>query len=301
MPKPSKHQVLIKVEYSTCNPFDKMLMDRKKREGYILGSEGCGTIVELGEDLPQSYKGRKVAFVGSGWSKFCVKDTDELIFFDDSVKLEDIAEGYINPVTACAMLDCAKEKDTKAVIVNAASTNLNHMFNKLCQKESIQPINIVKDKAELAKLKNDLNPKYILSEDSDNFYDELRTLIEELKPTVFYDFVGGDSPSTILRMMPAFSQLQSMSHMSKQGLEINTLDLMAGMKKLQGFYLGLWVPKLGVEKRKQIFEFVANDFRQGGPLFGVKKPKTMHLKEWKNVMEESKNLSGQGKILMKIQ
>lgn len=106
------------------------------------------------------------------------------------------------------------------------------MFNKLCQKELIKPINIVKDKAEFAKLKNDLNPKYILNEESDSFYIELRDLIDELKPTVFYDFVGGDVPSTILRMMPAFSQLQSMSHMSKRGLEVNALDLMSGMKTL---------------------------------------------------------------------
>lgn len=76
---------------------------------------------------------------------------------------------------------------------------------------------------------------------------------------------------------------------------------MMNMKTISGFYLGLWVPKLNAEKRKQVFDYIARDFKEGGKIFGTKKPKTMELSEWKNIMEESKKVSDQGKILMKVQ
>lgn len=86
-----------------------------------------------------------MSFAGSGWSKFCVKDTDELIFFDDSVNLEDVAEGYLNPVSACGMMDCARNQNAKCGIMTSAQTNIGKMFIKMCQKENFELICITRN------------------------------------------------------------------------------------------------------------------------------------------------------------
>lgn len=53
-PKPEKGHVLIKVAYSTINPFDRYLYDVTKDEGTVLGSEGCGVVEEVGEGVDAS-------------------------------------------------------------------------------------------------------------------------------------------------------------------------------------------------------------------------------------------------------
>lgn len=68
MPKPDKGQVLIKVAYSTVNPLDNALYTKMGKEGDILGSDGCGLIIEVGPDLNSSNLiGKKVAFLGEGY------------------------------------------------------------------------------------------------------------------------------------------------------------------------------------------------------------------------------------------
>ena len=67
IPKPGKDEVLIRVAYSTCNPYDSIIYSFKN-EGQVLGCDGCGTIVELGEGVDPSYLNKKVAFFDEAWA-----------------------------------------------------------------------------------------------------------------------------------------------------------------------------------------------------------------------------------------
>jgi len=49
-------------------------MENRKKENYVLGSEGSGVIEDVAEGLDQHLKGRKVAFIHHGWSQYVVKD-----------------------------------------------------------------------------------------------------------------------------------------------------------------------------------------------------------------------------------
>jgi hypothetical protein len=51
---------------------------------------------------------------------------------------------FVNPLTAIALLDYAKKKQTKAVIANAAASALGRMFNRIIPPEGIDVINIVR-------------------------------------------------------------------------------------------------------------------------------------------------------------
>ncbi len=45
------NEVVIKMAYSVVNPYDRDLFYMRKDEGFKLGCEGCGTIVEVGEGV----------------------------------------------------------------------------------------------------------------------------------------------------------------------------------------------------------------------------------------------------------
>lgn len=66
-PKPAKGEVLIKVAYSTINPYDRILYSMNKDEGLVLGCDGCGIVEEVGEGVDAGLKGKKVSFAMYGW------------------------------------------------------------------------------------------------------------------------------------------------------------------------------------------------------------------------------------------
>jgi len=50
----------------------------------ILGSDGCGIIIRVGDGLDKKYIGRKVAFYLGTWSTYAVKDFDFIILLADN-------------------------------------------------------------------------------------------------------------------------------------------------------------------------------------------------------------------------
>ena len=47
--KPGPNQVIVKMAYSTCNPYDKICFYAFRNEGFRLGGEGCGTVIAIGD------------------------------------------------------------------------------------------------------------------------------------------------------------------------------------------------------------------------------------------------------------
>jgi NADPH:quinone reductase-like Zn-dependent oxidoreductase len=60
------------------------------------------------------------------------------------MSFEHASMSFVNPLTAIAMLDIAKAKPTKTVIINAAASALGRMLNRLLPGEGIEIINIVR-------------------------------------------------------------------------------------------------------------------------------------------------------------
>ena len=48
------------------------MYDVNKDEGLVLGSDGCGTIISVGDEVNPSLIGKKVAFLYGAWSHFTV-------------------------------------------------------------------------------------------------------------------------------------------------------------------------------------------------------------------------------------
>ncbi len=64
-----ENQVLIKVRYAPVTNFDKACLSVKPLdEKMAQGTEGCGTIEQVGPGVDQNLKGKKVAFCHNGWS-----------------------------------------------------------------------------------------------------------------------------------------------------------------------------------------------------------------------------------------
>lgn len=137
--------MLIKVVYSAVNQYDKILMEQKHDENYILGAEGSGIIEEVGAGVDESLKGRKVAFCHTGWSQFATKRADDILFLDDSVDLKLAADSIVNPTSALCLMKQIREQKSDFVVIDGASSSLGRMLIQLLQKENIDFLALVLD------------------------------------------------------------------------------------------------------------------------------------------------------------
>jgi NADPH:quinone reductase-like Zn-dependent oxidoreductase len=71
----------------------------------VLGCDGCGIVAKTGEGVDASWLGKKVAFVGNGWSNYVCKSVDFIVEFSPDFDLKKGANTYVNPFTVTAMLD----------------------------------------------------------------------------------------------------------------------------------------------------------------------------------------------------
>ena len=147
VPQPGPGHVLIRVAYSTINPYDRIMATVNKANGFILGCDGCGTIAAVGDGVSADQVGKKVAFVGDGWAKYAVKDFKYVVPLPDSIDLTVCANAYVNPNTALAMLDFAKKHEAKCVISMAASSALGKQMIRLFTSQGIEVINVVRKDA----------------------------------------------------------------------------------------------------------------------------------------------------------
>ena len=221
MPVPAKGEALIRVHYSTVNPYDRIMFSVNKDEGFVLGCDGCGIVEQVGEGVDgKEWIGKKVAFLGGGWSRYVSKDVSFLVPFADDFELSHGANTYVNPFTATAMLDFAEKKEAKAVILLAASSALAKMTLRLCKQRGIETISIVRKDDQVKDLKENFEAKYVLNQTSPNFNQELEEVIKETQPTVLFECVGGDLAGDILLKMPQKSFMVVYGNLTKQRITI---------------------------------------------------------------------------------
>lgn len=150
----------------------------EKTEGHLLGSEGSGTIEEVGSALDKNLKGKKVAFCHCGWSQYCVQDFDRLLIFDDKVDLKLAATSMINPLTALSLSNIVLDRGAKSCIFFGANSSLGRIFINLACQKGIEVLAIVRSDEEVNMLKKDLKLNQVFNYESSDFCDKFCSVIE---------------------------------------------------------------------------------------------------------------------------
>ena len=178
VPKPGPNQVLVKMHSVPINPSDIYFMKglytfAQHDYPFTPGWEGAGTVVQAGPGMvPEWLVGKRVAFgkaaeqAGAKWiyggsmSEYVVTDATSCIPISDDMSFEQASSLRVNPMTALAMLDRIKELRVRSVILTAAASQLGRMMIKLCQKENITPICLVRREAQVQLLQEKHGVKY---------------------------------------------------------------------------------------------------------------------------------------------
>jgi NADPH:quinone reductase-like Zn-dependent oxidoreductase len=118
-----------------------------------------------------------------------VKASDALVVHDDATP-RDAASCFVNPLTALGMVGTMRMEGHTALVHTAAASNLGQMLVKICLKDGVQLVNIVRKPDQAALLKR-LGAKHVVDSSAPNFMDVLIAALTETGATIAFDAIGG--------------------------------------------------------------------------------------------------------------
>ncbi len=157
-----------------------------------VGNEGAGVVVAAGaSDAAQALLGKTVAILGGAmYAQYrCIK-ADQCLVLPADATPADGASCFVNPLTALGMVETMRREGHKALVHTAAASNLGQMLNKVCIKDGIALVNIVR-KPEQAALLKEIGAKYVCDTSSPSFMDDLAQALVETGATIAFDATGG--------------------------------------------------------------------------------------------------------------
>lgn len=224
IPEPQAHEVVIRVEASPMNPSDLGLlfgaadmstakvsgtperpvvtatvpergmpaMAGRLDQSMPVGNEGAGVVVKAGSSpAAQALLGKTVAAIGGAmYSQYRAVAAAQCLELPAGTAPADGASCFVNPLTSLGMVETMRREGHKALVHTAAASNLGQMLNKICQKDGIALVNIVR-KPEQEALLRGIGAKYVCSTSSPTFLEDLTQALVETGATLAFDATGG--------------------------------------------------------------------------------------------------------------
>src|ERR1700761_2935661 len=224
VPSPSANEVVVRVEASPINPSDlgvllagadmstatvagtpeRPVVTASLREGGLgglsaridkslpVGNEGAGTVVAAGSSAPaQALLGKKVGVAGGAmYSQYRTVDASACLVLPDGATAKDGASSFVNPLTALGMLETMRHEGHSALVHTAAASNLGQMLVKLCAKDDVPLVNIVR-KPDQEELLRSLGAVHVCNSASPSFETDLTEALAATSATIAFDATGG--------------------------------------------------------------------------------------------------------------
>ena len=244
VPEPKDDQVVVRVEATPINPSDLGLlfgpadMSQAKVSGsgdgtvvtapvppqtltglaarldqsMPVGNEGAGVVVKAGANA-KALLGKTVSMIGGGmYAQYrCVRAQDCQVL-PEGTTAADGASWFVNPLTALAMTETMRRENHTALVHTAAASNLGQMLNKICLKDGINLVNIVRS-AEQEKILRDIGAKHVVDSSKPTFLEDLTKALAATNATIAFDAIGGGKlAGQILSCMEAAANLNAKSY-----------------------------------------------------------------------------------------
>jgi NADPH2:quinone reductase len=157
-----------------------------------LGNEGAGVVVKAGSSsAAQALVGKTVAVLGGEmYAQYRTLKANQCLQLPAGTKPSEGASCFVNPLTALGMVETMRREGHTALVHTAAASNLGQMLNKICIKDGINLVNIVR-KQEQQDLLRKLGAKYVCDSSSPTFMLDLTKVLTETGATIAFDAIGG--------------------------------------------------------------------------------------------------------------
>jgi NADPH2:quinone reductase len=223
-PDPAPDEVIVRIEASPLNPSDIGLlfgtadistaqvsgtvaspvvtariperlmgaMAGRLGQSMPVGNEGAGVVVGAGSSAAaQALLGKMVAVLGGAmYSQYRCLKAEQCLLLPEGTTAAEGASCFVNPLTALGMVETMRREGHKALVHTAAASNLGQMLNKICIKDGIALVNIVR-KPEQAELLRAIGATHVCNLSSPTFMEDLTQALVATGATIAFDATGG--------------------------------------------------------------------------------------------------------------
>jgi NADPH:quinone reductase-like Zn-dependent oxidoreductase len=224
VPEPGPDEVVVRVEASPINPSDLGLLvgaadmstakasgtkdapvitakvpDAAMRamagrldESMPVGNEGAGVVIKTGSsDAAKALMGKTVAMIGGTiYAQYRTMRAKDCLPLPDGTTAAEGASCFVNPLTSLGMVETMRREGHTALVHTAAASNLGQMLNKICIKDGVSLVNIVRSQ-EQAEILRKIGAKHIVDSSAPTFMDDLTNALVETGATIAFDAIGG--------------------------------------------------------------------------------------------------------------
>ena len=161
-------------------------------ESMPVGNEGAGVVVEAGSSpAAQALLGKTVAVIGGAmYAQYRVIAADQCLRLPDDATPAEGASSFVNPLTALGMVETMKREGHTALVHTAAASNLGQMLQRICLKDGIALVNIVRRPEQVALLKSQ-GAVHVCDASAPTFLDDLTEALVATGATIAFDATGG--------------------------------------------------------------------------------------------------------------
>lgn len=248
---PEPDELLIQMEAASINPSDIAFLQGnyqiKKSLPAVPGFEGSGKIVATGQLLDaKKWLGKRVSCFSQQdkdgcWAEYFYAKPGEVLLTDERLDAAQATTFFVNPFTAWGLCDIALQRESKAIVVNAAGSRVAAFLYELASMHQLEVIGVVR-KQSTAELLKASGWKHVLLENSTAFSSQLKTLTHKLQANTAFDAVGGPATGNLLNAMPADSEIVIYGGLSNKFLsDIDPLGMIFENKMITGFNLNDWM------------------------------------------------------------
>ena len=224
----------------------------------------------------QALIGKTVAILGgSMYTQYrCIKAVQCLVLPPGTTAAEG-ASCFVNPLTALGMVATMRTEGHQAIVHTAAASNLGQMLNRICLKDNVGLVNIVR-KAEQVDVLRKAGATYVCNTSSPTFMDELTDALAATGATVAFDAIGGGTlAGQILTAMEAAAN-RSAKEYSRYGSTVHKqVYIYGGLDRgptqfsrtfgmawgIGGWLLTPFLQKIGHEAAQKLRERVASEIK----------------------------------------
>jgi NADPH2:quinone reductase len=157
-----------------------------------VGNEGAVTVIAAGASpAAQALMGKTVAILGGGmYTQYRMVKADSALVLNADATAADGASCFVNPLTALSMVENMRLEGHTALVHTAAASNLGQMLVKICLKDGVDLVNIVRSPDQV-KLLTDLGAKHVVDSSSATFMADLIAALTATGATLAFDAIGG--------------------------------------------------------------------------------------------------------------
>jgi len=161
-------------------------------ESMPVGNEGAGVVVRTGSsEAAKALMGKTVAVIGGAmYAQYRTIAANDCLVLPEGTAPADGASCFVNPLTSLGMAETMRREGHKALVHTAAASNLGQMLNKICLKDGIGLVNIVRSADQSAILRK-IGAKYVVDSKSATFMQDLTNALAETGATLAFDAIGG--------------------------------------------------------------------------------------------------------------